>query len=925
MPTESAPQFGALLRRYRTVAGLTQAELAERTGLSARALSDLERGLHRAPHRDTVQRLADTLGLDEANRASLMTARHSRVGPSLPSTPADRTAPPMPLTSFVGRDQEVERLGALLRSARLLTLVGTGGVGKTRLARRLASDAASDYPDGVYLVELAALAQPDLVAQAVASALGVAERRGLALEATVAESLRSKRLLLVLDNCEHLGGACAELVDVLLRTSSELRILATTREPLCVDGEVTWSVPPLSLGRPEAPAEEQARSDAVRLFVERAQAAWPDFELTEDNTPAVVAICRALDGIPLALELAAARLRALGPDEMLGRLSQGLSLLAGGSRTVPERQRTFRAAIDWSYGLLSDPERHVFDRLSVFAGGWTVDGAEIVCSGEGIEQADVLGLVTSLIDKSLVVVESHHARGRYRLLEPLRQYAAERLSARGTAELARCRDRHATFFTGLARSSFASHWEATAAELQESATEQSGWIDRWERDHDNLRTALSWLLDSGNVEEAQRLGAAFWQFWARRGYFTEGRTWMQRILALPGGDVSTRIRVLIGAGFLAFRYDDIASAGAHDEEALRLAREVGDRPGIALALCRVGDDARARGDYAAAHTLLDAALDASLAACNPGLEAHCRFGRGNLELAEGHYEAARTWLADALARFRRLGSRLVAAVAARRLGVVLYLLGNHSAGRSLLEEGLAGLRGVGDRGQVAIVLWELGAVAIKAGEFARARALLTEGLQLSHNLGDDRRVRWYLQGFAHLAAVQGQHDHALRLASAATALSETFHEASPGEGRSGGSDGWQSPIMALPVIAGDYATLDRQLRLARAQLGERAATDAGAAGRNLSIDEAITYAIAPEHSPDPITSRGVDGRRPFGLTARELEVVRLAAEGKTNRQIAEELVLSDKTVKRHLENVFAKLGVSSRAAATAAVLRAQLA
>ncbi|MGN6756314.1 MAG: ATP-binding protein, partial [Thermomicrobiales bacterium] len=704
-----------------------------------------------------------------------------------------------PLTNFVGREHEVARLEALLHQSRLLTLVGIGGVGKTRLALRLASEAVHRYPDGVCLVELAALAQPDLIDRAVASALGIAEVPGQPLVATLAEALRPKRLLLVLDNCEHLAQACAELAHVLLRAAPELCILTTSREPLGVDGETTWPVPPLALGNPQAPVEDQATSAAVRLFVLRTQAARPDFTLTEDNTPAVVAICRALDGIPLALELAAARVRVLGPAEVLGRLGQALSLLAGGSRTAPERQRTFRAALDWSYELLNNPERRLLERLAVFAGGWTLDAAEAVCAGDSIGQAEVLPLLASLAEKSLVVVETGSGPGRYRLLEPVRQYAAERLAAREAAAIASCRDQHAAFVIALARRSFAPSWEASAAELQAAAMQPPGWLERVERDHDNVRAALTWLLDTGRAEDAQRLGAAFWQFWSLRGYLAEGRRWLRRILDLPDGDVSLRIRVLLGASLLALRQDDLASASTDDTEALRLARETGDRAAIAVALYRLGDDARTRGELATARTLLEAALEASRLAGNPSVEAWSRFGCGNVALAAGEYAAACTWLAEALASFRRLGIQASAATTARRLGVVHYLLGDRAAGRSLLEEGLAGVRRAGDQGQVVMALWELGAIASTEGDFTRARALLTDGLQLVRERGDQGRVCWYLEGFARLATAQGQVYRALRLASAATALGENYPRH---------ASGWHAPAMALPQIAGDYAVLE---------------------------------------------------------------------------------------------------------------------
>ena len=592
----------------------------------------------------------------------------------------------LPLTSFVGRQREVARLEQLLHSTRLLTLVGTGGVGKTRLALKLMTDAATAYADGVWLIELAGLAEPGLVAQAVAAELGVVDQQDRPIVDRLTELLRDSEVLLVLDNCEHLVGACADLAHILLRNNPNLHIMATSREPLNVDGETTWLVPPLALGLSDAPVEEQLEADAVQLFLQRARSVVPDFHVTDANRDAVLAICRVLDGIPLAVELAAARLRALAPADVLARLSMDLSLLVGGSRTLPQRQRTLRAALDWSHGLLTEPERQVFERLSTFAGGWQLDAAESICSGNGIDRSDILDRVTSLVDKSLVVMEPKAPATRYRLLGPLKQFAAERLDLRGPAEVDRVREQHARFYVALAARSFPPNWEASAEQLRQFAGHQRERLERLEQDHDNFRSALGWLIANEKVEDAQRLALGFWQFWLLRGYFGEGRVWMQRVLQLPGGHTAMRIRILLGAGFLAFRHDAISSARDSDEEALSLAQQIGDPACIALALYRLGDLARARSRHAEARALLDAAVDVSIQAKNPGLEAWSRTGRGSLALAENDLEFARRVLSDAVAIFRTLENQYGFAVSARRLGATLYRLGEHAAGRRLIEE-----------------------------------------------------------------------------------------------------------------------------------------------------------------------------------------------------------------------------------------------
>src|SRR5262245_13629283 len=419
--------------------------------------------------------------MGDAERATLLGAL-DRAGPSGGSTVASLTtaALPIPLTSFVGRQADLGAIQRLLDSARLLTLTGVGGIGKTRLALEGARLFAGDYPDGAELVELAALADPGVVPQRVATALGIAEQPGRELLDVVADALRARRSLLVLDNCEHVVVACAELAQHLLQACPGLRILATSRESLGIAGERVWRVPSLSLPAAEADTsfEHIAQSEAVRLFAERAASVLPGFALTERNAPAVARLCLRLDGIPLALELAAARVTVLPVEQLAERLDDALRLLTAGSRTAPARQQTLRATLDWSYGLLTDREQRLFDRLSVFAGGWTLEAAEAVCAGEGIEHGQVLELVARLVDKSLVVVERGADEGAYyRMPEPIRQYAEERFGPDRATEV--IRRSHATYFLTLAE----------RAEPGLSGPDQRTWLDRLERDLDNLRAA----------------------------------------------------------------------------------------------------------------------------------------------------------------------------------------------------------------------------------------------------------------------------------------------------------------------------------------------------------------------------------------------------------------------------------------------------
>jgi predicted ATPase/DNA-binding SARP family transcriptional activator len=459
---------------------------------------------------------------------------------------ADKHNLPAPKTSFVGREHEMVEIKRALAMTRLLTLTGAGGSGKTRLALEIARDLVGGYPDGVWLVELAALSEGELVPQAVAGALGVQEQRGRPLTDTLVETLRAKRILLVLDNCEHLIDATAHLADILFSSCSRLKVLATSREALGVEGEVLWRVPPLSVpeaDRSPAALGELTRYDAVRLFVERARLRSPDFEVTPQNAGAVTQICRTLEGIPLAMELAAARVGALSLEQILQRLKDSLKLLTGGSRTATARQRTLRGALDWSHELLPEDERVLFRRLSSFAGGWTLEGAEAVGASGGIEEEDVLDLLTNLVDKSLVVTEVRAADVvRYRMLEPVRQYALERLEESG--EVMEIQRRHAEYFLALAEE----------AEPAVEGAQQATWLERLETEHDNLRAALSWSLE--RVEEAElglRVGAALGEFWYLRGYFGEGRRWLEEALARSNqASTAARANALRRVSFLAY-------------------------------------------------------------------------------------------------------------------------------------------------------------------------------------------------------------------------------------------------------------------------------------------------------------------------------------------------------------------------------------
>jgi len=515
-----------------------------------------------------------------------------------PARPARRQSRPVPqplerlhnlptqLSNFIGREAEIAGIKRLLETTRLLTLTGSGGCGKTRLALEMAASSLQQYADGVWLVELAALADPAVVPHTVAAALDVPEQPTRPLTETLANYLRTKKVLLLLDGCEHLHAACQSLTDHLLRASDTTRILATSREALGVEGESTYRVPSLLLPdvRHTLPVAQLAEYDAIRLFVERAALAQPGFTLSERNASEIAQICRRLDGMPLAIEFAAARVRMFSIEQIAARLDDRFRLLTAGTRQVLPRQQTPRAAMDWSYDLLSDPERALLRRLSVFAGGWPF-AAETVCAGDGVETADILHLLTQLVDKSLIIAETHGGEARYRLLETVRQYGDEKL--RNAAEAAEVGRRHRDWFLALA--------EQAGSELR--GPKRSIWLDRLETEHDNLRAAHEWTTaKAGGREEGLRLAASLIYFWSQRGHWSEGYRWLEEGPTSSGAVAQATLgKALAGSALFAVWLGNDARAIALAEEGVALCREVGDRGNGALCLHWLGNVAMQHG------------------------------------------------------------------------------------------------------------------------------------------------------------------------------------------------------------------------------------------------------------------------------------------------------------------------------------------
>ncbi len=769
MAYRAPASFGDLLKEHRLVAGLTQEALAERAGLGVRSIQGLERGENR-PQRDSAERLAVALALDTDARARFLTAASPTPRQRVDAAP-DRTAnPPMPshaartnlplaLTSFVGRADEIAALRDLLGRTRLLTLTGSGGVGKTRLALAVAGDIIDHYPDGVWLVELAALAEPELAPGAVAQVLGMREEVGRPLIATLGDYLKEKHLLLVLDNCEHLVDACAELAGALLRSCPHLHILATSREALEVAGEHRYRVP--SLRVPDLahlpPPEQLAQAAAVALFVARAQERRPDFVLTEQNARAVAQICARLDGIPLAIELAAARVNSLGVEGIAARLDDRFRLLTGGVRDALPRQRTLRATLDWSYDLLSQAEQALLDRLSVFAGGCTLAAATAVCAGEGVEDWEVLDLLDRLVNKSLVQTEEAGGEVRYTLLETVRQYGQEQLAASGSDA---ARDRHLAWYLALA--------EEAAPNLQ--SAEQVPYIDQLEREHDNVRAALRWARERSAAEEGLRLAGALGYFWLTHGYIGEGRAWLQGALATGAeGSAAAHARALTMAGHLASWQGDFADGVDLLKQGLALYRALGDRHAIALGLTLLGEAVERQGDYARAILLQEEALALHRALGNRQGIPYSLHHLAKVAYMRGEYERAAALYAESVALCRAVGIRSGVAYSLSWLACAVERQGAYARAAALQEEALPLWQAVGNPLGSSWSLLNLGWALLAQGEDRRAAAHLEESLALAREVGIYRGVPDALTYLGWAAYRRGDYERAAILQEEALA------------------------------------------------------------------------------------------------------------------------------------------------------------
>lgn len=705
--------FGTWLKERRRQQDLTQTELAVRAGCSLETVQKLEAGARR-PSRQMVEAIAEHLDLSPTERAEIIAlARLGADGSANDGQP--HTNLPRLLTSFVGRKSEIAEIKRLLADNQLVTLTGPGGSGKTRLALAIADDVSSDFPDGIYFVDLAAVTDERLVLQALASAMGLREQPGTDLTDTLRAYLEKRSVLAVLDNCEHLIQACASLVRALLPACLRLHILATSRQPLALSYELTWSVPPLALPEPKgAPApEELVAFAAIQLFVQRARQRLPSFELSAGNASSVLELCRRLDGMPLAIELAAARVRVLTVEQIVERLDERFQLLTAPGSDVSSRQRTLKSTIDWSYHLLSDSERNLFNGLSVFAESFTLEAVRAVCMAEASE-LDTIDLLTSLIDKSLVVASSETgAELRYRLLETICQYGLEQLAQ--ADELAQARNRHLDYYLQLA---------ATAAPKLKGP-EQLQWFERLERENENFRAALSWSVNEPAAHErGLRLAVALHWFWHVRSYLSESRYWLESLLARTQDmeNSSLRAAALHALGMQAWLQYDIEAGQAAMEESMVLAQ-------------------RARDNYA-------------VAKATSGMAMLADFG--------GDMAAARAWNARALAAFSELGSLWDIAWALTGSGIMAMHAGDYASAAVQFEENIQIYREIGDEWATAIPMAYLGIALQYQSKYSQAREAMEQARDIYLKFGDHRRVMWQTVDLGDVALAQKDLTGALR-------------------------------------------------------------------------------------------------------------------------------------------------------------------
>jgi predicted ATPase/DNA-binding CsgD family transcriptional regulator len=867
---------------------------------------------------------------------------------------------PVQLTSFIGREQEVAAVCALLQrpEVRLVTLTGTGGIGKTRLSLQVATELLDSFADGVCFVPLAPVSDPKIVMNTIAHTLGQEHqplRPHLPTEHTeyLKAFLHDKHFLLLLDNFEQIVKAAPDLTD-LLTACPHLKIMVTSRAVLHVQGEHEFIVPPLAVpkGIHLLANEDLSQYAAVALFLERALVIKPDLAITKANVHAIASICGHLDGLPLAIELAAARIKLLPPRALLQRLTHRLEVLTSRTQNVPARQQTLRNTIAWSYHLLDAAEQRLFRRLSVFVGGCTLEAIEAFCGAFTDGAASALDVVASLIDKSLLQQsEQEDEESRIVMLETIREYGLECLSDSGEEEITRMA--HAAYYLALAEE----------AEPELGSSQQAVWLERLEREHDNMRAVLHWSIGQGatkqRIEIGLCLGGALRRFWIVRGYWSEGQHFLERALAASEGIAApVRAKALIAAANLAVNQVDYDRAEVLCQESLALCRKLGDKPGIAYSLYLLAWVARDRDNFTAARSFAEEALALSREIGDKERIILSLYALGSLDTIQGEYTRACALLEESTMLFREQGNKIGLAWSLYSLAQVrLESQADPAIVHLLLEESLALWRELGDPRGTAYAVFLSGQVALRQGDVATARSLAEESVRRYREIGDRQGIAISLIQLARVVSFQGDNTAAYRIYKEGLAIArETNHKwviasclegltsivaaqeqggiplvgIPPGErvflwaAQLWGAAEALREAVGVPIPLVERADYERLVSAARTQLGE-AFVAAWAQGRTMTPEQAFAAQGRGVVSPSatPVTAPALS--YPAGLTAREVEVLRLVARGLTNIEIARELSLSEKTVAHHLTHIFNKTSSENRASAAAFAIRHGLA